>query len=306
MNNVNSGINEEVKILVKIIIDSTTDLPKELIEKYNIDILPLRVLIDDKEYTDKETIYVEEVYDAMKNGICPKTSLPNPKKTYELFRKYASHGVDFIFYSFSSKLSSTFQNTFLIIEELKKEFPKVKMAAVDTMAGSIGSGLIALQGAKLAEIGTSFENILKISRDCIKHIEHIFTINDLNWLLKGGRIKKTSAVIGSALNIKPILDVEEGEMKVIKKIRGRKKALETVVKIVEERIKNFPNQIIGIAHADDFQTALEIKDMLIERLGYNKNIIIEKIGSVLGSHLGIGGVGVFFFNKEPQQYINEL
>ncbi|NLY66378.1 MAG: DegV family protein [Tissierellia bacterium] len=291
---------------MKIIIDSTTDLPKELIEKYDIEVLPLRVLIDDKEYTDKETISVDQVYDAMKRGICPKTSLPNPKKTYELFREYASKGIDFIFYSISSKISGTFQNASLIIEELKKEFPKVKMEAVDTLAGSIGAGLIALQGAKLAERGISFENILKISKDCIKHIEHIFTIDDLNWLLKGGRIKKTSAIIGSALNIKPILDVKNGEMRVIKKIRGRKKAIQAIVDILEERIKNFPNQIIGIAHADDFQSALEVKDMIIEKLGKNTNIIIEKIGSVLGSHLGIGGVGIFFFNQEPIEYINEL
>ncbi|NLX62956.1 MAG: DegV family protein [Tissierellia bacterium] len=292
--------------MMKIIIDSTTDLPKELIEKYDIDVLPLRVLINDKEYTDKETITVDEVYDAMKRGICPKTSLPNPKRTYELFKEYASKGIDFIFYSFSSKLSSTFQNAFLIIEELKEEFPKVKMVALDTRAGSIGAGLIALQGAKLAEKGFSFENILRISKDCIKHIEHVFTIDDLNWLLKGGRIKKSSALIGNALNIKPILDVKDGEMRVIKKIRGRKKALQTIVNILEERIKNFPNQIIGIAHADDFQTVLELKDMIVKKLGHNKNIIIEKIGSVLGSHLGIGGVGIFFFNQEPEEYINEL
>ncbi len=95
-------------------------------------------------------------------------------------------------------------------------------------------------------------------------------------------------------------------MRVIKKIRGRKKALQTIVNILEERIKNFPNQIIGIAHADDFQSALEVKDMIIEKLGKNTNIIIEKIGSVLGSHLGIGGVGIFFFNQEPIEYINEL
>jgi len=291
---------------MKIVIDSTTDLSKELIEKYHIDVIPLRVLIDEREYMDKETITVEEVYESMKKGICPKTSLPSPQRLYDQFNRYASQGIDFIYDSFSSKLSGTYQAACQIIEELKKEFPRVKMAAIDTLSGSIAAGLIALQGAKLAEIGTSFERIMKISLDCIKYIEHVFTIDDLNWLLKGGRISKKSAIIGSALNIKPILDVKNGEMKVIKKIRGRKKALEAVVNIVEERIKSFPNQIIGIAHADDFETALEIKDMLIEKLGHNKNIIIEKIGSVLGSHLGIGGVGVFFFNREPECYINEL
>lgn len=291
---------------MKIIIDSTTDLPGELIEKYHIDVIPLRVLIGDEEFTDKETITVEEVYEYMKKGICPKTSLPSPQRIYDLFSRYASQGMDFIYYSFSSKLSGTYQAAFQIIEDLKREFPKVRMAIIDTLSGSIAAGLIALQGAKMAETGTSFEKIIRVSMDCIRHIEHVFTIDDLNWLLKGGRISKKSAVIGSALNIKPILDVKDGEMNVIKKIRGRKKALEAVVDIVEKRIRSFPNQIIGIAHADDFETALEIKDMLIKKLGHNRNIIIEKIGSVLGSHLGIGGVGVFFFNRQPECYIDEL
>lgn len=292
--------------MTKIIMDSTSDLPDGIIEKYSIDILPLRVFIKDKEYLDKVTISVEDVYDAMRKGICPMTSLPNPKKTYEAFKKYASNGIDFIFYSFSSKLSSTYETCYLIIEKLKKEFPNVKMDIVDTKAGSFASGLIALQGAILAKLGNKFEDIVKASKENIQYIEHIFTIDDLSWLLKGGRISKSGAIIGNALNIKPILDVQDGKMVVIKKIRGRKRALNTVVDLVQQRIKEFPNQIIGITHADDLKTALEIKDMIIERIGNNNNILIEKIGSVLGSHLGIGGVGVFFFNKKPDSYVNSI
>lgn len=291
--------------MTKIIMDSTSDLPDGIVEKYSIDILPLRVFIKDKEYLDKVTISVEDVYDAMRKGICPMTSLPNPKKTYEAFKKYASNGIDFIFYSFSSKLSSTYETCYLIIEKLKKEFPNVKMDIVDTKAGSFASGLIALQGAILAKLGNKFEDIVKASKENIQYIEHIFTIDDLSWLLKGGRISKSGAIIGNALNIKPILDVQDGKMVVIKKIRGRKRALNTVVDLVQQRIKEFPNQIIGITHADDLKTALEIKDMIIERIG-NNNILIEKIGSVLGSHLGIGGVGVFFFNKKPDSYVNSI
>lgn len=292
--------------MTKIIMDSTSDLPDGIVEKYSIDILPLRVFIKDKEYLDKVTISVEDVYDAMRKGICPMTSLPNPKKTYEAFKKYASNGIDFIFYSFSSKLSSTYETCYLIIEKLKKEFPNVKMDIVDTKAGSFASGLIALQGAILAKLGNKFEDIVKASKENIQYIEHIFTIDDLSWLLKGGRISKSGAIIGNALNIKPILDVQDGKMVVIKKIRGRKRALNTVVDLVQQRIKEFPNQIIGITHADDLKTALEIKDMIIERIGNNNNILIEKIGSVLGSHLGIGGVGVFFFNKKSESYVNGI
>lgn len=291
--------------MIKIIMDSTSDLPNNIIEKYKIDILPLRVYINNKEYLDKVTVTVEQVYDAMRRGICPKTSLPSPKETYELFKKYASKGIDFIFYSFSSKLSSTYQTCCLIIKELREQYPDVKMAIIDTKAGSFASGLIVLQGAKLAELDTRFEDIVEASKEHSEHIEHVFTIDDLGWLLKGGRISKSGAIIGSALNIKPILDVQEGKMVVIKKIRGRKRALNTIVDIVQQRVKEFPNQIIGITHADDIKSALEIKDMIVKNIG-NNNILIEKIGSVLGSHLGIGGVGVFFFNKQSKSYINKL
>ena len=297
--------SKEVKIIMtKIIMDSTSDLPKNIIEKYDIDILPLRVYVDNKEYLDKITILVEQVYDLMRKGISPKTSLPSPGEIYNLFSKYASRGEDFIYYSFSSELSATYQTSKIIIEELKKEYPNVKMEVIDTKAGSLASGLIVLQGAKLSEAGVSFEEIVSISKENTENIEHIFTIDDLSWLLKGGRISKGSAIIGSVLNIKPILDVEKGKIAVIGKIRGRERALTTVADIVQERIKKFPNQIIGITHADDIKAALKMKDILTEKIGYS-NVILEKIGSVLGSHLGIGGVGVFFLNKPSNLYINE-
>ena len=290
--------------MTKIIMDSTSDLPRDIIEEYDIDILPLRVYVDNKEYLDKVTISVDQVYELMKKGISPITSLPSPGEIYNLFGKYASRGENFIYYAFSSELSATYQTSKIIIEELKNYYPNVKMEVVDTKAGSFASGLIALQGAKLAEAGASFEEIVSISQENAENIEHVFTIDDLNWLLKGGRINKSGAIIGSALNIKPILDVQKGKMVVIEKIRGRKRALNTVADIVQERIKEFPNQIIGITHADDINAALTVKEMLSEKLGH-ANIFTEKIGSVLGSHLGIGGVGVFFFNKESNLYINE-
>lgn len=289
--------------MIQIIIDSTSDLPEDIIREYDMDMLPLRVFIEDKEFLDKITISVEEVYNAMRKGIYPMTSLPSPIRMYELFKKYASKGISFIYYSFSSKLSGTYQAARMVMEDLKKEFSHVKMEILDTKAGSIASGLIALQGAKMAKLETKFEDVVEISKENIKNIEHIFTIDDLSSLIKGGRIKRSHAIIGNALNIKPILDVRDGQIQLIKNIRGRKRALEELVDIVCERAKNFPNQIIGIAHADDLNTALKIKNMLAEKLGNDKDILIEKIGSVLGAHLGIGGVGVFFFNKKSKIYV---
>lgn len=291
--------------MAKIIMDSTTDLPEGLVDEYGIEILPLRVNIDSKEYLDKKTITVEEVYRAMKRGIRPVTSLPNPIDMYKMLSSYAKNGEDFIFYSFSSRMSSTYETVYLAIEELKEKYPGVRMEIIDSKGGSMATGLIVLQAAKLLEAGFHFDDVVKISKENVENIEHVFTIDDLNWLNEGGRISKGEALFGTVLNIKPILDVQDGEICVIDKVRGRKKSLLKVVEIMNERIDGFQDQIIGITHADDEEVAYELKGMVADELGH-KDILVDKIGSVLGTHLGIGGVGMYFLNKRPEEYINEI
>lgn len=282
--------------MTKIMVDSTCDLPDELIKKYDIKILPLRVLIGDMDYADKKTIQVDDVYSAMRKGIVPKTSQPNPQEIYELYNEYCTKGDDFVYLSFSSLLSGTYQLAKLMLQEFISRYPMLNMKVIDSKGGSTATGLIALQAAKICEkTEYSFESLVKKIEDLVSHVEHVFTISDLSWLIKGGRIGKAQGTIGNILDIKPILHVNDGAMEVIRKVRGRKNALNAVVDILEERARNFKDQIIGVSHADDQETAEELVELIKKRLGY-KDFIINKIGSVLGSHLGIGGVGVFFFN----------
>lgn len=288
--------------MTRIIVDSTCDLPDELIERYDIRMLPLTVSINGKEYMDKVNIKVDEVYESMRKGICPKTSQPNPSDAYNLFKECVSKGEDFILLSFSSKLSGTYQTICSIVEDLKKQYNNIKMEVIDTKSGSLATGLIALQASKLLQAGKSFDNVINAVKKMIQHVEHVFTITDLSWLTKGGRISKSQGIIGNMMNIKPILHVNDGVMEVIQKVRGKKKALKAILDIVEERMSKFPNQIIGISHADDIDTAKELQAMIQSRMGEAK-VIVSKIGSVLGSHLGIGGVGVFFFNDKIESYI---
>lgn len=288
--------------MIKVIVDSTCDLSEELIKEHDIQVLPLKIRLEDQEYEDKVTIQVEDVYDAMRKGVVPMTSQPSPVCMNELFTSYCRKGYDFIYLAFSSKLSGTYQLAVSIIEELKGKYPEIRQEAVDSKGGSMATGLIALQAAKLSEAGYNFETVLRAVRNLIEHVEHIFTITDLKWLTKGGRISKSEGLIGNMLDIKPILDVKDGVMEVIKKIRGKKKALNMVADILIERMQNFPEQTIGISHADDLNTALELVE-IIKQKNIKSKIMINKIGSVLGSHLGIGGVGVFFFNMQPDLYI---
>lgn len=291
--------------MIKIIVDSTTDLPKEIISKYNIDMLPLRINMNGNEYLDKTTIHVNDVYNYMKEGNCPKTSLPNISQMIEMLSNYASIGQDFIFYSFSSKMSGTYQALHFVIEDLKEKYPDVNMEVIDSKGGTVGTGLIVHQAAKLIEVGCEFEDVIRISRENISNIEYIFTLDDLHWLNKGGRISKCSEIVGSALSVKPIMYVDDGELKVDSKVRGRKKALRTMVQKVESIVEKFPNQIIGLAHVNDYESVIKIIEMLPKDLNRN-NIIIEEIGSVLSSHLGFGGVGIFLLKEKPEVYINEL
>lgn len=287
-----------MKYMIKILVDSTCDLPDEIIKKYDIKVLPLRVLIEGKEYFDKKTIQVDEVYSAMRKDIVPKTSMPRPKDIYDAFSEYCTEGYDFIYLAFSSALSGTYSLAKSIIEEFKSQYPRLNMEVIDSKGGSTATGLIALQAARLCEKGEQdFDGIVSKVKGLVSHVEHVFTISDLNWLIKGGRLSRTSGIIGNILDIKPILDVENGSMIVIKKVRGMKKALNTMADILEERARNCKNQIIGISHADDIKTAEALMEIIKKRFGQTE-FIVNKIGSVLGSHLGIGGVGIFFFNEE--------
>jgi DegV family protein with EDD domain len=293
-----------IEQVTKIIVDSTCDLPDEFMARYDIRSLPLKVLLNGKEYLDKVTIQVDDVYEAMRQGIVPKTSLPNPVDIFALFDDYCTRGHDFIYLAFSSLLSGTYEIASAVIDEMKLRFPEIKMQIIDTRSGSTATGLIALQAARMSDRGKSFDTIVGQVYKLVDHVEHIFTLTDLKWLTKGGRLNRSAAMLGNILNIKPILQVNDGIMEVIGKVRGRKNAINTIVDIVEARISDFPDQIIGISHADDLEGAQVLSREIDRRLGA-KSKIVNKIGSVLGSHLGIGGLGVFFFNKKLDIYIND-
>lgn len=288
--------------MIKVIVDSASDLPQELMNEFDIKMISQRIYLEDKEYYDKVTIDADEVYEAMSSGILPMTSLPNPQDIMYLFKKCCLEGNDFIYVAISSKLSGTYQLAKSVLRELKGQYSEIRMEVIDSKGGSTATGLIALQAAKLSRSGIDFDKIIEQISFLADHVEHIFMIADLSWLIRGGRITRTEGVVGSILNVKPILHVRDGAVELLEKVRGRKKALMTIADIMAERIKDFPDQPIGISHAGDLDIAYEMRDMIVRRFG-EKDIMINKIGAALVSHLGIGGVGVFFFNKEPDLYL---
>ncbi len=288
--------------MIKLIVDSICDLPEEIFKEYDVEVLPLRVLINDKEYLDRENITIDEVYAEMRKGVLPRTSQVSPGNIYEIFDKNCEEGNDFIYLAFSSVLSGTCNLAKKIAEEFKEKYPERNIEVVDTKAGAIGIGVIAMQVLKLIESGVGFEKIIEDTYEMVGSIEHLFILEDLNWLMKGGRINKVQATLGTMLDLKPMLQVNNGYLEVIKKVRGKKKSINMLLDLVEERMNGFTDQIIGIGHADDEDIAKEVVKAIKERFGEDAKCVITKIGCVLGAHLGIGGVGVIFFNKKFDFY----
>ena len=187
--------------MIRIFVDSTCDLPEGFFERHNIIMIPLKILLNGKEFIDKVTIKVSEVYDQMRNGAIPKTSLPNLAEAYDVVYKEAAEGKDCIFLSISDKLSGTYQGITRIFKQVGSIFPDRKMTVIDTKGGSVATGLMAWQSARLASAGRSYEEIVKNVHELVEEVELIFTISDLNWLVKGGRLSKVEGFLGNILPV---------------------------------------------------------------------------------------------------------
>ncbi|WNS76829.1 DegV family protein [Bacillus sp. DTU_2020_1000418_1_SI_GHA_SEK_038] len=281
---------------VKILTDSASDLPLSFFEENNVTLFPLKVHLNDTEYEDLVTINPKTVYEAIREGKVPKTSQASPLAFEEAFTNMAKNNEDGIYIAFSSQLSGTYQTAVMILQQVKETYPDFNLTIVDTKCASLGFGLIVKEAAKLAKENASKEAILEDITYRCKHMEHLFTVHDLDYLAKGGRVSKASAFLGGLLNIKPLLNVEDGKLVPIEKHRGKKKLLRRIIELMKERGENFERQVIGISHADDEETALEMKELIVQELNV-KDVFISSIGAAIGSHTGSGTIAIFFLNK---------
>ncbi|CDN36334.1 DegV family protein [Bacillus thuringiensis] len=282
---------------VKIITDSAADLPVELLQAYDIDLIPLRVYDEaETEYLDGVTLESVTLLQKMREGAVYRTSLPSLETFQEKFVSYAKEGNPCIYLAFSSELSGTYQSSVVIKEEVKEAYADLDLEIIDTKCASLGQGLVVLEAAKMAKDGASKEDILNRVAFLMNHMEHIFTVADLQYLVRGGRLSKVAGFIGGLLNIKPILNVEEGKLVPLEKVRGKKKVLSRIVDIMEERGKDLKGQTIGITHGDDLETAEALKSLITERFGCEV-FIVNTIGAAIGAHTGPGVITLFFLNE---------
>ncbi|AXH98499.1 DegV family protein [Sporosarcina sp. PTS2304] len=281
---------------MKIFADSACDLPWSFFEESEVELFPLSVLLSDKEYADIIEINSTEVFDAIRQGQQPKTSQASPEKMLNTWNELVASGEEGIYIAFSSQLSGTYQTAVMTSDQVKEENPSLNLVIIDSKCASLGYGLLVKEAVRLRDEGSSVQEIGQHIRTMAKHMEHLFTVEDLDYLAKGGRVSKASAFIGGLLNIKPLLHVEDGKLVPIEKHRGRKKVLRRMIEMMEERGSHLEQQTIAISHGDDLVAANEFKAM-IEDVVQPKAIEIHQIGSVIGSHAGPGTLALFFLNK---------
>ena len=281
---------------MRIFADSACDLPKSFFEDNDVTLFPLHVLIDDKDYEDILSINPKEVYDAIRNGKQPKTSQVSPELFLEKWQELADAGEEGIYIAFSSVLSGTHDTAVMISKQVLETNPATNLVIIDSKCASLGYGLLVKEAVRLREAGEDLQSIEEKIRFMAEHMEHLFTVEDLDYMARGGRVSKTSAFIGGLLNIKPLLHVEAGKLVPIEKHRGRKKVLRRMTELMAERGDHLAEQTIAISHADDENIALELQG-LVDELFRPKKIEVHMIGSTIGAHTGPGTVAIFFLNK---------
>ena len=281
-----------------ILTDSTTDISQEIADEIDVKVWPMQFELDGltyRNFPDEREMKSDEFYDIMRKGKMPKTSQINVVDFCEYFSEYLDKGLDVLYICFSSGLSGTYNNSLIAIEELKGRYPDRKIISVDSLAASMGEGLLVYLAAQQKKKGMGLEELAKWVEDNRLHLCHWFTVDDLHHLKRGGRVSAATAIVGSALNIKPVLHVDdEGHLINMSKVRGRKASLNAMVdQMVETYTDQFDTVMIcqGGCHDDAEYLAGEVK----KRVKGVKKIIMGNIGPVIGAHAGPGVLALFFY-----------
>ena len=285
----------------KIITDSSANLTDKQIEEYDVDIISLSYKINEKtyeSYVKGEKTDFSETYRLLRKKAMITTSLASREECDRVIPPVLESGEDVLVLAFSSGLSGTCQNIMLAADDYRTMFPERKIIVIDTLAASMGEGLIVHYAAQLKKEGKSIDEVAKWVEDNKLSICHIFTIDDLFFLKRGGRLSGTSAVVGTLLGIKPLLHTaDDGKLYVTGKARGRKSSLEHLIDSVGEKGINLEEQVVFISHGDCEDEALYIAREVKKR--YNvKNVIVNMVDPVIGAHSGPGTLAIFFIGDK--------
>lgn len=281
--------------------DSTADLPVEVIKELDIKILPFSYSINDEVFNyhlDERDGDIGEFYNRLRDGDMPITSQVNVASYVELFQEIVKEGKDILYLAFSSGLSGSYQTSLLAIDMVKEDYPDAKIISVDSLCASIGEGIFLYEVARLKKDGMDIDTLAQWIKDKRLDVRHWFMVEDLFHLKRGGRLSAVSAVVGSALKIKPILSVdEEGKLVVKSKTRGVGKALDYILAMAKADVEDLSSLRAVIGHADAIDNAIKLKEMALEAGMKEENIMIAPIGPIIGTHVGAGMTAMAFVTK---------
>ncbi|MDD3174574.1 MAG: DegV family protein [Herbinix sp.] len=280
-----------------IVSDATLDLPVSIIDEYGIRVIPMGVNIDGTEYShypDEREISIEEFYGKLKNGATLHTTQITPSIFMDFFSDILKQGLDILYIAFSSGLSGTYNTSQIVLRDLQEEFPDRKIYSIDSYCASIGEGLLVLNAAIQKNNGMNIEELREWTEQNKRRSRHWFTVKDLYFLKRGGRITSIEAFVGTALKIRPVLSTDEvGKLVVVSKIRGTRAELEFLVSKLEAEGTDLASQTVIIGHGDDLLKAQELENLIRGR-NLVKDILISKIGPIIGTHTGPGMLALVF------------
>lgn len=280
-----------------IVTDTTTDLPRDYVQKHHLYMMSLPYTLEGTSYTWENPMSVKEFYDKMRAGSLPTTSQANPEEAALLYESILQENdVDILHIAFSSGLSGSFNSCRIAAADVCEKYPDHRIVVVDSLAATLGQGLLVYKAVQLKESGKSLDEITAWVEENKYHLVHNFTVDDLFHLHRGGRLSKTAAIVGTMINLKPVLHVDdEGHLVMLSKVRGRKKSLIGLVDCMEKQLGDWKdkNDIIFISHGDCPEDAQFVADLIKERFGY-ENFMIGYIGATIGAHSGPGTVALFY------------
>lgn len=279
--------------------DTGCDVPKEILEKYDIKEIYMPFCLADQEYTNGQQITLDEFYKKLREGASVSTSSLNVQLYTEIFEPYLKDGYDIIYVHFSGHMSGTWNQLAIAMNELKEKYPKRQFDTIDTLNISSGSGLLAIEVAKRNKDGMPYKELLNWANQNKNQFSCYFYVDDLKHLRKGGRISAATAFVGSVLNIKPLIHCAScGELKIVGKAIGKKKALSNLLDYAKKNGKDIEDFPIVILHADALEQAEELKRMCLETFGANIKIYVSQVGTTVGTHCGPGTIGFFFHGTQ--------
>ncbi len=281
----------------QIVTDSGCDLPADLLEKLNLKLVPLSVLFRGENREDCVDDSIKELYAGLRAGESATTSAVNPDRWSRTMEPIVEEGQDVLVFAFSSGLSTTYQSAVIAANELMEKYPDRKILVVDTLAASLGQGLLLWYACQKRDEGMSLEALHAWAETEKFHLCHWFTVDDLMYLKRGGRVSAATAIVGTMLQIKPVLHVDdEGHLINVSKTRGRKASIEALAKKVGELGEGFCNDTVFISHGDCREDAEILASILKQQYGV-KEVYISYVGAVIGSHSGPGTIALFFMGQ---------